>query len=157
MKVFKITPKISVQCDNKSRRTGFTHTATLLINGKEVEKEKVSYLNRTYEAYDYQSVLQRLIEKSKVLSEKEKAICNKFAEEDQTDYSGMRSTALVAKLGDFFGKDEKEKNDWKKRMLLAGLGNQGISFPEDWGTLSEEEKKRRLDGAIGQLTKNEKT
>jgi hypothetical protein len=34
------------------------------------------------------------------------------------------------------------------RMLKAGLENQGLMIPDDWGLLSEDEKQRRLNGAI---------
>ena len=62
--------------------------------------------------------------------------------------------AMVAAMGDIFAEGTEAQNDWKKRMLEAGLGNAGLSFPEDWHTLTEEEKKKRLDGVINIL--NEK-
>lgn len=60
-----------------------------------------------------------------------------------------RTVAVIASLGKLLGgaKDIKEENAWAKRMLKAGMG-EGLSFPDDWESLSEEEKKRRLDGAI---------
>ena len=65
----------------------------------------------------------------------------------------IKSTAVVAMMGDIFGKTEKEKNSWKTRMLKAGLEGRGLIMPEDFDGLPEEEKKRRLDGAIGALLK----
>ena len=35
----------------------------------------------------------------------------------------------------------------KKRMLKAGLG-EGLDFPEDWNTLSEDEKEIRLNKVV---------
>lgn len=67
--------------------------------------------------------------------------------------SVLKSTAIVAMMGDIFGANMKESNDWKKRMLKAGIG-EGVDIPDDWDQLPEEEKKRRLDGAIGALTEN---
>jgi hypothetical protein len=58
-------------------------------------------------------------------------------------------TGMVAKLGDVFGQTPKEKNDWKARMIKAGLGGQGLEMPEDWNTLSEETKEVRLNKVIG--------
>jgi hypothetical protein len=55
---------------------------------------------------------------------------------------------MVAKMGEIFGQTEKEKNDWKARMLKAGLGGKGLEMPDDWDTLTEKEKKRRLDMVI---------
>lgn len=63
------------------------------------------------------------------------------------------TTVQVARLGDIFGKNLKESNAWKQRMLKAGLSNMDLSFPENWGNLSEKEKARRLNNAIGRLGK----
>ena len=52
---------------------------------------------------------------------------------------------MVAMFGELLCDNQKEKNDWKKRMLDAtGL----LDFPEDWDELSEEEKQKRLDNVI---------
>lgn len=52
----------------------------------------------------------------------------------------------IAALGEIFANTPKEKNDWKARMLKAGLP--GLSIPEDWDSLSEEEKEKRLNKVI---------
>jgi hypothetical protein len=49
-------------------------------------------------------------------------------------------------MGEVLAKDQTESNAWKKRMLAAGVS--GISFPDDWDTLSEDEKTKRLDAVI---------
>lgn len=66
-------------------------------------------------------------------------------EEESSNHLGL--VAGIAMLGNIFCNDQKESNDWKARMLKAGLG-EGLQMPDDWGSLSEEEKQRRLDGAI---------
>ena len=68
--------------------------------------------------------------------------------------AGLRSVGLVAMLGDVFGKSQKEKNDWKTRMLKAGLESRGLLMPDDWDMLSEDTKEARLNGAISQLGKS---
>ena len=60
----------------------------------------------------------------------------------------LKNTLMVARIGEVLMKTKKEKNDWQMRMLVAGLGNRGLSKPEDWDTLSEDEKERRLKGAL---------
>jgi len=50
-----------------------------------------------------------------------------------------------------FGKTQKESNDWKARMLKAGLENKGLIMPEDWDTLSENDKEARLNAVINCL------
>lgn len=64
---------------------------------------------------------------------------------------GLGMIAGIAKLGEIFCKTVKDQNDWKVRMLKAGLENRGLMIPADWGSLSEAEKQRRLDGAIASL------
>jgi len=63
----------------------------------------------------------------------------------------LNMVATVAKMGEIFADTDKEKNDWKKRMLKAGIGD-AVQFPDDWDSLPEEEKKRRLDGSIDILS-----
>jgi len=150
MTEFKINKNISVICEAKKTRNGFKHEATLLINGAERNKTKICYLNRTWERYEFESVIEKLLDETPYLSKAQKS---KFLNRAKIQ-SGKESEemfgaiGLIAKIGDIFGKTEKEKNDWKKRMLTAGLGKQGLEFPEDWDGLSEEEKKVRLNGAI---------
>jgi len=150
-KIFKVNNQIGFGCDYKRMRDGFNHYATLYINGIEKDKAKVHYINRTWETYDYQTVMQNLVEKTPHLTPAEKQTAQTFLKKDQTDYSQFRRTAAVAKLGEIFGTTQKEKNDWKARMLKAGLANKGLQMPEDWNTLTEEEKQKRLDAVIAQL------
>jgi len=61
--------------------------------------------------------------------------------------SNFRTIANVSALGEIFGKTEKEKNDWKLRMIKAGLG-EGFIIPDDWDQLTEKDKGNRLDNII---------
>ena len=63
----------------------------------------------------------------------------------------FNSISMVALAGNLLCSDQKEKNDWKKRMLLAGLPE--LDIPEDWNTLSESEKENRLNNVINELQK----
>jgi hypothetical protein len=149
MKIFKITPEIEVVCESESTRSGFRHLATLMIDGTEKENGKCTYLNRTWERYEFQSVLYNVIRKAfenKVISEEQKKICDEFIEGDHTDWSGFKTTSMIAQLGEVFCDNQKDKNDWKARMLKAGI--QGLRIPEDWDELSEDEKGKRLDKVI---------
>lgn len=64
----------------------------------------------------------------------------------------LHTVAMIAQLGNIFGSNQKESNDWKARMLKAGLENKGLIMPDDWDQLSEDEKATRLDGAIGAIS-----
>lgn len=149
MRIFKITKEIEVVCTSENTRSGFRHLATLMICGNERETAKCTYQNRTWESYEFQTVLSILINKAfenKKLLKSEKEACDKFIEGDQTDWSGFKTTSMVAQLGEVFCNNQKDKNDWKARMLKAGI--QGLSIPEDWDELSEDEKGKRLDKVI---------
>ena len=76
-----------------------------------------------------------------------------FAHKDHSNLVEFNRIGAIAKLGDVFGQTLKEKNDWKARMLKAGLENKGLEMPEDWDTLGEDTKKARLDAVIGLLSK----
>lgn len=158
MRIFKINEKIEVVCESQRTRSGFRHLATLMIDGRERDTAKCCYQNRTWESYEFQSVLSRLIDKSTSLSVEEKKFCNDWIHGDHTDWSGFKAISMVAKMGDLFCDNQKDKNDWKARMLKAGLGNSGLEMPEDWDNLDEETKQARLDSVIelmGDIPKNE--
>lgn len=65
--------KTTIVCESKSTRNGFKHEATLLIGGYEHAKAKCMYLNRTWESYQYHSVIQKVLEKTDRLSKRQKA------------------------------------------------------------------------------------
>lgn len=62
----------------------------------------------------------------------------------------LSSVAAVMALGDIFSDDQSGANDWKIRMLKAGVPD-GLIMPEDWDQLSEDDKTARLDGVIKAL------
>jgi|SRR3990172_2656287 len=155
---FKINDKITVVARYEKTRNAFRHIADLYINGELVDSAKIPYQNRTWESYDFQSVLQKLIEKTSYLSDEEKKKGQQFAK----DYENVNREKVnaefgqigrIAMLGEVFGQTQKEKNDWKTRMLKAGLGGKGLEMPEDWDTLDEDTKQKRLDAVIGFMRK----
>ncbi len=57
----------------------------------------------------------------------------------------LKTASLVAAMGIVFGNGMGEQNAWKKRFLSLAPG---IDFPDDFDSLPEAEKQRRLDAAI---------
>jgi len=92
--------------------------------------------------------MKNVIDATTSLSDAEKEHAKKWLSGDRTDWSDFKMTGAIAKLGEVFGQTEKEKNDWKARMLKAGLGGKGLEMPDDWDTLDEKTKKKRLDAVI---------
>ena len=64
MRTFKLDDNFSVICKSYSTRNSWGHTAVIILNGVERgTKTRCRYYNRTWEAYQYQSVLQNAIDK----------------------------------------------------------------------------------------------
>lgn len=153
MTTFKINDIYEIVCEWKKTRTAFKHEAELLKNGQSVAKTKICYLNRTWERYKFESVLNKLLEKTEIVSgEERRKILDVWANDPSKNGMGaLRGVAMVAMMGEVFGNTQKEKNDWKTRMLKAGL--RGFVIPEDWSTLDESEKEKRLNAVIKEIKK----
>ena len=147
-KTFPIDKEYEVEAYWQRTRNGFRHVAILKKNGVEVDKATANYLNRTWERYEYESVLKNLLADNPNLTQAQKD--KFFGKTEQKDKEELDkrfgAISMVAKMGDIFGKTPKERVDWKKRMLKAGLPE--LDIPEDWETLSDKEKESRLDKVI---------
>lgn len=72
-------------------------------------------------------------------------------EEEQPDRHPFAAAGMVAAFGALLTDTQAEANTWKKRMLSAGVP--GLDFPEDFDSLPEDEKQRRLDAVIKEAKK----
>ena len=72
MKIFNLNKTYNIVCNFVSTRSGFKHIANLCKNGISIAKAKICYLNRTWECFEYESVLVRIIEANFEGKEKEK-------------------------------------------------------------------------------------
>jgi hypothetical protein len=70
MRSFKLSDEYEVVCESQGTRSGFRHLATLLKNGNEIDKAKICYLNRTWERFEFESVLNKIISQNPELKEK---------------------------------------------------------------------------------------
>jgi len=157
MQEFKVDKHNTVVAEWEKTRSGFRHVVILMRDGREIDRDKVTYQNRTWESFEFESALQKILSKH---PEIKPAVKKKFFErasghEREKIESQFRTTAMVAKMGDLFGKTEKEKADWKTRMLKAGIPE--LILPEDWEQLPDAEKNARLDKIIEMMqAKHEK-
>ena len=158
MKTFMINDKYEILCESMKTGNGFKHKAKLYRTGLSgtttcIEKAKICYLNRTWESFEYESVIYDLLKKSKIMTMEQINEYLKLLQKNNMDEINKQFSFIgtIAKIGEIFCNDQKEKNDWKTRMLKAGLP--GISIPEDWNTLSESEKELRLNNVINELQK----
>ena len=135
----------------------FKHVATLLVDGQEQAETKICYQNRTWESFEFESVINKLLDKTGYLNEADRAAfiskCAGRAHEEVKQNFG--AIAAIATLGEVFhAGDQKAANDWKARILKAGLESSGLQMPDDWATLDEDTKTARLDAVINQLQKD---
>jgi hypothetical protein len=71
-RIFKINERAEIVCDWVNTRYGFRHDARLFIDGIEREKAKCCYYNRTWEKFEFETVIHKLLEKTEALTEAEK-------------------------------------------------------------------------------------
>jgi len=148
MQEFKIDNHTTVVAESERTRSGFRHVVILMKDGQEVDRDKVTYQNRTWESFEFETALKKILNKHPEIPEEEK---KQFFARSGRNYeekveSQFKTTANVAKLGNVFAKTPKERADWKERMLKAGLPD--LQIPEDWKNLSDEEREQRLDKVI---------
>jgi len=145
---FDIKNKIYIVCKSERTRSGFRHIAEFYSNNSLIDTTKVTYQNRTWEKYEFETVISKLLEKMKKPI-KEKQNIMKIVEKQALGQikDDFKTVAMVSSLGDIFCTTIKEKNDWKLRMIKAGMG-EGLMLPNDWEYLDEEEKSMRLDKII---------
>ena len=152
-KIFKINDSAEVRCSWFATRYGFKHEAELYVDGIFQCSAKVCYYNRTWESFEYETVADSVLRKSKLFTIAEINTCrsqwqrNSVAELNRS----FGLLAGIAKMGELLTDNQKAANDWKERMLKAGLT--GLDMPENWDNLTEEERTKRLDAVIAHLTK----
>jgi hypothetical protein len=72
MKIFNLDEKYNVVCNSADTRNGFKHVASLCRNGERIAETKICYLNRTWERFTYESVLEKIVDENFSGTEKEK-------------------------------------------------------------------------------------
>jgi hypothetical protein len=70
-KTFRLNDEYEIICEYNSTKSGFNHTCYLLKNNENVgKKARVSYLNRTWERYTFQSAIKKLVKDNNKILEK---------------------------------------------------------------------------------------
>ena len=160
-KWFEIDKNISIQCMTQKTSYGFRHVAEMRITsgtGANYQSKNISgkacYYNRTWESFEYESVLSSVINKAfntGAITEEQKNKCDQYIKNGarvEDELKPLKFISMVAKMGEVLHDGQKEKNDFKTRILKTGLENKGLIMPDDWNELDEAEKEKRLNGAI---------
>jgi len=74
MQTFRINKNALIICKSESRRGGFRHVASLMINGHEVQTCRQNYVNRTWESFTYATVINNLVEATNRLTDRQKSL-----------------------------------------------------------------------------------
>lgn len=148
-KTFKLSDSVYIDCETYDTRYSWGHKATAYYEGREVAYSKITYYNRTWEAYTYQSIVHCIIDKlpKSIKADRNNLIHKADEIGEGRERKELGNIAMIAKMGELLTNNRQEANDWKARMLKAGIG-EALSMPDDWGTLSEDDKQARLDKAI---------
>ena len=154
VKNFPINDNYSIVCKWIKTSYGFKHEAELKDQYfQTIEKSKVTYYNRTWECFEYESVISQLLKKSKLFTENDRKNLLEMYRNNEMEEINKKFAFIgtIAKMGNILIDNETDRNNWKKRMLQAGLPE--LDIPADWNELSEEEKAKRLDNVIAEMTK----
>jgi hypothetical protein len=141
-KTFKINEVVTIECKAQKTSYGFRHLATLYKNNLKLATAKTCYYNRTWESFEFQSVIHKLAEQTKSLTEDEKQQIMNF-DNTENELKPLKMLSAIMQITDLFNDDVKLKNDSKLRMLKAQMG-EALILPDDWNCLTESVKADRL-------------
>ena len=146
MQTFTLPDNYTIECRSEKTRYGFRHLADLRLGGVTVAKDKACYYNRTWECFNFQTVAHGVIGKhfNEAVAADYKQIVD--AQGRGAVEQMFKSVGAIASLGNVLCDNTADRNKWKKRMLEAGLS--GLDFPDDFDSLPEEEKERRINKVI---------
>lgn len=61
MRIFNLNKEYNIVCNSENTSYGFRHLASLHKNGFQIAKAKRCYYNRTWESFEYESILLDII------------------------------------------------------------------------------------------------
>jgi hypothetical protein len=148
METYKINDNLTFEAWYWKKGGRWGHEARAIWHGREIETARVTYQNRTWEAYTYQSVMEKLIDnldQYKEIPLKDRIMASIFIKTgDDRELKALSMLGNLAKLAGIVGGNESKK---------AVLGTiQGLDI-EALDGLDDQTVTDRLDGVINILTK----
>ena len=108
MRIIKITVnnnEYEFVCDSRDTRYGFAHDCNLIINGTEYAVSHCYYLNRTWEAWTYQSVCINALS----------LVMNEYIEQEKSAYKDIHGyKKMTATRTADFENELKERTRYKE-------------------------------------------
>lgn len=161
MKCYEFGEGYKVMCRSEKTRYGFRHLCELTHNYNVIAKTKACYYNRTWESYEFQSVIHQAISAAfdnRTRSQQKKGeapnpLIKQYCDEIDARARGIEAKRFdpvkaICAVGALLTDTPEERAKWDKRMLSTVPG---IDFPEDFDSLPVEEQQKRLDAAKGVL------
>jgi hypothetical protein len=161
MKCYEFGEGYKVMCRSERTRYGFRHLCELTHNYNVLAKTKACYYNRTWESYEFQSVIHQAISAAfdnRTRSQQKKGeapnpLIKQYCEEIDARARGEETKRFdpvkaICAVGALLTDTPEERAKWDKRMLSTVPG---IDFPDDFDQLPVEEQQKRLDAAKGVL------
>ena len=149
METYTISNDLTIDAKYYETSKNWGHKAYAIYKGKQVAECKIVYQNRTWEAYRYQSVMQKLVNKmlkDHTITQPEAMEAMEFLKTgDNRDLKGLEAIGNLATLAGIIGGNET------KARLLSTIDGLDLNSNTLAG-LTEAEKSKRLDGAINILT-----
>lgn len=144
---FPINDNYRIVCYWINTSYGFKHEAVLISNYREVCKAKVCYYNRTWESFEYETVIDELLKKSELFSKDEIKSLLSMYQKNEYDKINKEFAFIgaIAKLNDLMIPKIEDKNRSNKTLLET---IPGLQFPDNWDELPETEKQNRLNNTI---------
>ncbi|MFA5380242.1 MAG: hypothetical protein WC455_31055 [Dehalococcoidia bacterium] len=157
MKSYKFGNGYEVNCWSENTRYGFRHLCELTHNLNRIGKSKACYYNRTWEAYEFQSVIHQAIQAvfdNRTRAQQKKGqeinpLIKQYCDEVDARARGIEAkrfdpVKMAVAFGALLTDNPEERANWDKRMLSTVPG---IDFPDDFDSLPVEEQQKRLDKA----------
>ena len=143
-KDFVLDDHYTMECTYWETPWSWGHYAILYKDGQAVADEKAIYYNRTWESYTYQSVIHSVLNRAGLKDLKAKA-------DEIGDGRVKRDLQSMGSMVALAGLLQPDNESNAKMGALEAITGGAVSRPDDWDTLPEEEKSRRLTGALDRL------
>jgi hypothetical protein len=158
MKSYEFGNGYKVICRSENTRYGFRHLCELTKDCNIIAKTKACYYNRTWECYEFQSVIHSAInaafdnrtrtqqKKGQEINPLVKQYCDEIdARARGIEAKRFNPVKMVCAFGALLTSTPEEQANWDKRMLSTVPG---VEFPDDFDSLPVEEKQKRLNAAL---------
>jgi hypothetical protein len=108
-------------------------------------KTSIQYYNRTWESFEYETILRKILSKIGKSDEEIESKIEEFANEYNDEVKKeFRMIGAIATMAGILANTKEEKNAAKIRILEIGLSQYGIEIPDELKNEKDENKKEAI-------------